>query len=245
VDINVHAGYHNTHTCSRSHLLPLYTNILAQDPTRGPTPEVQVRAPTPHPQMRQDYPFSDAKHLAPPSHYPQTTEGKRPIVIDLMDKEEEMQKKRSPAPKPNASSGVGSLKMSTPPLDQTRELGPKNTSSSSSKTSTSQMKKMMKRGSFMTSSSGPSKLCILTQDHPQAEQLMYHVKSLRHHVEVPPPLEPKEEVPPPLLQIVTLITAYRDLISTRTAWVPWDSMLVESEGMLTTHSGMVDGPLSP
>jgi hypothetical protein len=71
------------------------------------------------------------------------------------------------------------------------------------------------------------------------------MKSLRRHVEVPPSLEPKEEVPPPLLQIVTLITAYGDLISTRTVWVPWDSMMMEDEERLTVHSKMVDGPLSP
>jgi hypothetical protein len=74
---------------------------------------------------------------------------------------------------------------------------------------------------------------------------MYRVKSLCHHVKVPPPLQPREEVPPPLLQIVTLITAYGDLISTGTAWVPWDSMMMEDEGKLITHSEMVDGPMSP
>ena len=74
---------------------------------------------------------------------------------------------------------------------------------------------------------------------------MYRVKSLHRHVEVPPPLQPGEEVPPPLLQIVMLITAYRDLISTGTVWVPWDSMMMEDEGRLITQSRMVDGPTSP
>jgi hypothetical protein len=196
--------------------------------------------------MRRDYPFSDAKHLAPPSHYPQTTEGKRPIVIDLTDEEEAMQtKEKNPAPRPSASYGIGSSKMSTPPLDQMKGPGPKNISGSSSKTSTSWTKKMMMKGGYMMSSSGPSKLRVLTQDHPWAKRLMYHVKSLCCHVEVPPPLKPTEEVPPPLLQIVTLITAYGDLISTRTVWVPWDSMMMEDEGRLITHSRMVDGPTSP
>jgi hypothetical protein len=63
--------------------------------------------------------------------------------------------------------------------------------------------------------------------------------------EVPPSLERREEVPPPLLQIITLITAYGDLISTGTAWVPWDSMMMEDEGRLITHSRMVDGLTSP
>jgi hypothetical protein len=75
--------------------------------------------------------------------------------------------------------------------------------------------------------------------------LMYHVKALHHHVKVPLPLEEGEEVLPPLLQVVTLITVYRDLISTGTVWVPWDSMLVEMDRTLTTHSGMVNGLLSP
>jgi hypothetical protein len=74
---------------------------------------------------------------------------------------------------------------------------------------------------------------------------MYCMKSLHHHVEVPPPLKEGEKVLSPLLQIVTLITAYKDLISTGTVWVPWDFMLVETDGTLTTHSGMVDGLLSP
>jgi hypothetical protein len=67
--------------------------------------------------MHQDYPFSDAKRLAPPSRYQQITEGKRPIVIDLMDEEEVKQKEKSPTPGPNVSSGGGLLKMSTSRLD--------------------------------------------------------------------------------------------------------------------------------
>jgi hypothetical protein len=58
-------------------------------------------------------------------------------------------------------------------------------------------------------------------------------------------LAPQEEVPPPLLQIVTLITATGDLISTGTAWVPWDSVMMEDVGRLITHSKMTEGPLSP
>jgi hypothetical protein len=235
------------HTHSRSHPLPSYADVLAWDPSRGPTPEVQVQPPTPRPRIRQDYPFSDTKCLAPPSHYPQTTTGKRPIVIDLMSEEEEVQKEKSLTPKPNASYGVGSTKMSTPPLDQMKGLGPKNISGSSFKISTSWTMKAKRGGQMMssTNSSGPSKLRVLTQGHPQAEQLMYHMKSLHRHIKIPPPLTPQEEVPPPLLQIVTLITATGDLISTRTAWVPWDSVMMEDTGRLITHSEMTDRPLSP
>jgi hypothetical protein len=196
--------------------------------------------------MCQAYPFSDAKCLVPPSPYQWTTKEKRPIVIDLTDGEEEMtMEKKSPPPRPEPSSGSGSQKMSTPPRDLTKEPGPRNISGSNSKTSTSQMKKMMRKGGYMMSSSGPLRLRVLTQDHPRAERLMYCMKSLRCHVEVLPPLQLREEVPPPLLQIVTLITAYRDLISTGTAWVPWDSMMMEDEGRLVTHSEMVDSPMSP
>jgi hypothetical protein len=235
------------HTHLRSHPLPSYANVLAQDPSRGPTPKVQVRPPTPLSQMCQNYPCSDDKCLGPLSHYQQTIEEKRRVVIDLTSEEEEMLKRRSLTPRPNASSGVDSTKMSTPPLDQMKEPRPKNTSGSSSRTSTFRMKKMRKGGRMTssTNSSGPLKLPMLTQGHPQAKRLMYRVKSLRRYVEIPPALMLQEEVLPPLLQIITLITATRDLISTRTAWVPWDSVMMEDVGRLITHSGMMDGPLSP
>jgi hypothetical protein len=100
-------------------------------------------------------PFSDAKRLAPPSPYQRTTEGKRPIVIDLTDEEEETTvRRKSPPLRPGPSSGDGSQKISTPPRDLTREPGLKNISDSSSKTSTSRTKKTMKKGEYMTSSSG-------------------------------------------------------------------------------------------